>query len=46
MKKMGNLTEFFLCYTGKPINWDKVEKEFGKEKVNEIKTFRKIYFSK
>lgn len=42
MEKMSNLVDFALTY-GKEPNWEKVEKVYGKEKVEEIKRWREVF---
>ena len=39
---MPSIVEFGLTYINRKINWNNVEKEFGKEEVEKIKNWREI----
>ena len=41
IKKMPTIIEYGLIYIPRKVNWPKVIEEFGEEKANDIKRWRK-----
>ena len=43
MKKMSAIIDFFLFWSPREPNWDKVESEYGHEEMMKAKLYRDAY---